>query len=151
MLPQCTCHGSTRTGLAPVALVPVPPSCTCMGMMRAGQSVVQFAQGITNGVDYAVKFFASQSAFLAEADLYRVPALRPMLPEVRLITDNADGAFRDVHGHPLAPCIVMERGESLDQWSRRARPDRFQTVSVCASHLLPVLLLPFDAFVRPIS
>eukprot|EP00892_Ulva_mutabilis_P004372 jgi/Ulvmu1/2306/UM013_0154.1 len=104
------------------------PTCRLQG----GQSVVQFAVGIANGVEYAIKLFASQSAFLAEADLYRNPTLRAMLPEIRLITDNADGAFRDTRGHPLPPCIVMERGESLDQWSRRARPDRFQTVSVLA-------------------
>ena len=33
-------------------------------------------------------------------------------------------------GHPLPPCIVMERGESLDKWQARAKPDRMQACSV---------------------
>jgi hypothetical protein len=31
----------------------------------------------------------------------------------------------------MPPCVVMERGESLDIWSARARPDRIQAFSVC--------------------
>ena len=46
--------------------------------------------------------------------------------------DNADGAVVDPRGHPLPPCIVMERGESLDIWSERAKPDRMQAFSVRA-------------------
>ena len=37
---------------------------------------------------------------------------------------NTDGHFVDPSGHPMPPCIVTERGESLDIWAERARPDR---------------------------
>jgi hypothetical protein len=39
--------------------------------------------------------------------------------QVRNIVDNSDGAFVDGHGAPMSPCIVMEKGESLDLWSAR--------------------------------
>ena len=41
-------------------------------------------------------------------------------------------ALVDRFGRPLPPCIVMERGESLHDWSRRAKPDVFQSVEVLA-------------------
>lgn len=46
--------------------------------------------------------------------------------------DNKDGSVVDPQGNPLPPCIVMERGESLDIWSERAKPDRMQSFSVRA-------------------
>jgi hypothetical protein len=50
----------------------------------------------------------------------------------RNVIDNADGSLVDPAGYPLPPCIVMERGESLDLWSQRAKPDRSQAYSVRA-------------------
>ena len=44
--------------------------------------------------------------------------------QVRNVEDNADKSIKDPMGHPLPPCIVMERGESLDIWAERAKPDR---------------------------
>jgi hypothetical protein len=49
---------------------------------------------------------------------------------LRAIVDNTDDSVVDPSGHPLPPCIVMERGESLDLWSERAKPDRMQSFSV---------------------
>ena len=43
---------------------------------------------------------------------------------------NADQSIRDPQGHPLPPCIVMERGESLDIWAERAKPDRSMAFTV---------------------
>ena len=36
-------------------------------------------------------------------------------------------------GRPLPPCIAMERGESLPDWSKRAKPDVFHSVAVLAN------------------
>ena len=44
--------------------------------------------------------------------------------QVRNVGGNADESIKDPMGHPLPPCIVMERGESLDIWAERAKPDR---------------------------
>ena len=41
-------------------------------------------------------------------------------------------ALLDRLGRQLPPCIAMERGESLPDWSKRAKPDVFQSVAVLA-------------------
>lgn len=50
--------------------------------------------------------------------------------QVRNILSNDDASFTDPSGNVMPPCVVMERGESLDIWSARARPDRIQAFSV---------------------
>lgn len=52
------------------------------------------------------------------------------LVQVRNVEANTDGVHVDARGHPLPPCIVMERGESLDIWAARAKPDRSQAFTV---------------------
>ena len=53
--------------------------------------------------------------------------------QVRNVELNTARVLVDSSGHPLPPCIVMERGESLDIWAARARPDRTQAFVVrCA-------------------
>jgi hypothetical protein len=51
--------------------------------------------------------------------------------QLRNVEDNLDSTVVDPFGNPLPPCIVMERGEALDFWVARARPDRTQALSVC--------------------
>jgi hypothetical protein len=51
--------------------------------------------------------------------------------QLRNVEDNLDTTVVDASGNPLPPCIVMERGEALDFWVARARPDRAQALSVC--------------------
>lgn len=41
--------------------------------------------------------------------------------QVHAIVDNEDGKLTDTSGNPLPPCIVMEKGESLDLWMMRNR------------------------------
>jgi hypothetical protein len=50
--------------------------------------------------------------------------------QVRNVEPNADNQIVDAHGHALPPCIVMERGEPLDAWAARAKPDRPQAFVV---------------------
>lgn len=90
--------------------------------MCAGQAIVQFAADVSTEAEYAIKFFATREAFADEAALYRDDvdnALGSMLPVVRDIVDNHDGRYTDAVGEPLPPCIVMEKGEALNIWSRR--------------------------------
>ena len=47
------------------------------------------------------------------------------LPHVEAVCDSAEAGLVDPRGHALPPCIVMERGESLQDWVARAEPDRF--------------------------
>ena len=48
------------------------------------------------------------------------------LPQVETICHQAV----DPRGRPLPPCIVMEKGESLQDWSNRADPDLFTSLGV---------------------
>jgi hypothetical protein len=70
---------------------------------------------------FQVKFMASQCQGHLEL-------------QVRNIVPNDDEGFVDASGYPLPPCIVMERGESLDVWAARAKPDRSQAFSVRSFH-----------------
>ena len=44
--------------------------------------------------------------------------------------DGGDSELVDPCGNALPPCIVMERGESLQEWADRAEPDLFTSLSV---------------------
>jgi hypothetical protein len=96
----------------------------------AGQAIVQFGHGTSDGIEYAMKFFVSRSAFETEAAVYCNSALCKLIPGLKMISSNADGSSCDGFGRPLPPCLVMEKGESLDHWSDRAKPDIFQAVGV---------------------
>ena len=91
------------------------------GSMCAGQAVVQFATDIRTEREYAIKFFATRDAFIDEAALYSDSQnpLNKLLPRVREICDNVDGRVTDASGEALPPCIIMEKGEALNIWSRR--------------------------------
>eukprot|EP00892_Ulva_mutabilis_P003621 jgi/Ulvmu1/1630/UM113_0007.1 len=90
-----------------------------------GQAVIQFAKDRRTDLHYAAKFFLSTSAFADESGLYTNPStpLGPFLPALRNIMDGSSAASTvvDGHGYPLPPCIVMEKGESLDVWMQRNR------------------------------
>lgn len=96
--------------------------------------MVQFARSLGDGHEHALKFFVSPNAFDRERRLYGDPTLGVLLPRLGRVCTNADGAITDAFGEPLPPFIVMEKGEALDEWSRRAKPDLFQSVAVRLSH-----------------
>eukprot|EP00892_Ulva_mutabilis_P012442 jgi/Ulvmu1/9570/UM053_0060.1 len=93
--------------------------------MQGGQAVIQFVKDHRTGCHYAVKFFLSTNAFADERRLYTNPdsPLGKFLPALRNIVDGsaAEPLIVDGHGQLLPPCIVMEKGESLDVWMQRNR------------------------------
>eukprot|EP00892_Ulva_mutabilis_P002879 jgi/Ulvmu1/12592/UM092_0022.1 len=91
-----------------------------------GQAIVQTVRHELSSTDYVLKAFATSAAFRAEAALYldEGQPLGAFLPCMRAILDNTDRRARDPHGHIMPPCIVMEKGESLDLWRERAAPDQ---------------------------
>lgn len=93
--------------------------------------MVQFARGVTDQLDYAIKFFVSKKAFMEEGDFYKDSPLGLLLPKCLALCSNDDMAETDAHGIGLPPFLIMEKGESLDEWSRRAKPDNFHAVAVC--------------------
>ena len=94
---------------------------------EGGQGVVQFMRNTRSEAAVAVKFFLSRAAFAAELELYGVGVLRGMMPEVRLKVRNDDAAQRSSRGYAWPPCIVLEKGESLQEWKARTKP-AFSTV-----------------------
>ena len=94
---------------------------------EGGQGVVQFMRSKRSDVAVAVKFFLSRTAYDAELELYRVDVLRGMMPEVQLTVANGDAAERSSRGYAWPPCIVLEMGESLQEWKARTRP-AFSTI-----------------------
>ena len=98
--------------------------------MRAGQAVVQFARGTRDQGQYALKFFVLPEDYRAEVAMYRNAPLGRLLPRLESCIENCDGALVDPSGHRLPPCIIMERGESLDEWSNRRRPDMWAAMPV---------------------
>jgi serine/threonine protein kinase len=100
-----------------------------------GQGVVQFARDITKPTsEFAIKFYTQFDAFARERDLYMEPQLREMMPATHEIIGNEDGAIRMPDGYVLPPSIVIEKGESLDVWSRREKHD-FITVMQVLCHI----------------
>eukprot|EP00892_Ulva_mutabilis_P002847 jgi/Ulvmu1/12563/UM091_0004.1 len=101
---------------------------------QGGQGVVAFATGMEDRLEYAIKFFVVHSSYIAERQLYESKLLGALLPKIEDVYDPVLSPSRllDRCGRPLPPCIVMERGESLNEWSRRAKPDVFQSVAVMA-------------------
>lgn len=127
----------------------------------AGQAVIQFAKDSATEQPWAIKFFVCGRGFKDEAALYRDvdSPLGPFLPLVRNIIGDTDvgtgggtwdrpaavtadaGRIADALGRPLPPCIVMERGESLDIWRMRNAHDGID-VFTALQVLLDILTVP---------
>jgi hypothetical protein len=92
---------------------------SCLERRGGGQGCVQFVHDPIRRRDFAVKFFFNLDAFKREAALYADPVLRAMMAATRNVYSNADGALRSPKGYAFPPHIVIERGEPLDEWSKR--------------------------------
>ena len=92
-----------------------------------------------------------------------VQAAARFLPRVEAVHDTTARELEDPCGHPLPPCIVMEKGESLHDWSDRTEMDTFTALAVrlagaaelctmailrlCAGLFLHAVASPFHSFV----
>jgi hypothetical protein len=56
--------------------------------------------------------------------------------QVEALRDDVQGELVDPCSRALPPCIVMERGESLQEWANRAEPDLFMSLAVCSHSCL---------------
>lgn len=86
-------------------------------------------------LEYAIKCFVSRAAFHDEVAQYTDTSspLHHFIPKVQDVVDNGDGKFLDVNRRPMPPCIVVEKGESLDMWMQRNKlaMDMFACMQVC--------------------
>lgn len=85
-----------------------------------------------NNVVYAIKFFASHSAFEDEKRLY-LHDFPNFMPTVVQFVGNEDGSFRDPFNGYMPPCFVMEKGESLTERTVRmsCKKDIFTIIQAC--------------------
>jgi serine/threonine protein kinase len=89
-----------------------------------GQGCVQFVRRIPDQVQFAVKFFLqNELVFEREHSLYSNASLRPILPEALHIVPNKDSQVRSQSGYVFPPFIMVEKGESLNEWASRKSPD----------------------------
>lgn len=101
--------------------------------MHAGQAIVQFARSATEGCQksFALKFFLKEKDFESEKSIYRNSPIGKLLPMLAGLVE--DGQLSDPEGHALPPCIIMERGESLNEWCQRRKPDIWGVMPVRAA------------------
>jgi hypothetical protein len=81
----------------------------------AGQAIVQFAISTQDQRPYALKFFLVPEEYKAEANVYSDSPFMTVLPRLEECIGNEDDQIVDLSGKKLPPCIIMERGESLDE------------------------------------
>ncbi|NJR41862.1 MAG: hypothetical protein HC767_03580 [Akkermansiaceae bacterium] len=79
-----------------------------------------------------------QKDFESEKSIYRKSPIGKLLPMLAGLVE--DGEISDSDGHPLPPCIIMERGESLNEWCQRRKPDIWGVMPVCVGSGLVRLL-----------
>ena len=74
-----------------------------------------------------------RSAFQHERDLYEDTALKSMMPATLAINDNQAGQCRTPYGYVFPPYVIIERGQSLDEWARDNKNKDFITIfQVCS-------------------
>lgn len=80
----------------------------------AGQAVVQFARNVLDQREYALKVFAVNHAFEAEAAMYKDETISSFLPRVEAMHDGTDTAGTDPQGRPLCD---GKRSVGLARWA----------------------------------
>jgi hypothetical protein len=78
----------------------------------------------------ATTYSCCVAVFTRELELYQNSALAGILPAVAHISTNDDGAAATSWGYAFPPHIVVERGESLNEWCSRVQPNFATTLFV---------------------
>ena len=65
-----------------------------------------------------MQFYAKREAFNLELQLYLDPTLHQLMPARAEVIANQDRSNRSPNGFVFPPCIVLERGESLDEFAK---------------------------------
>jgi len=97
---------------------------------EGGQGVVHFMRWARTEEPVAVKFFLSQVAFDEEMQLYAEERLRSMMPVMR--DAMRAGEVKSFSGYAFPAFVVLERGESLQDWRRIVQPRITTVVDVCS-------------------
>ena len=80
----------------------------------------------------AIKFYMDKSAFQRERALYNEAQLKPVMPATLAAEDNASGTISTPYGYTFPPFVIIECGQSLNEWSRdNANKDFITVFQVC--------------------
>ena len=82
----------------------------------------------------AIKFYLDRSAFGRERELYAESALKSMMPATLAIEDNASGSISTPYGFTFPPFVIIECGQSLDEWARHNANKDFITIFQVRTH-----------------
>jgi hypothetical protein len=92
---------------------------TSLERRAGGQGCVQFIFDKTDRIECAAKFFFQRHTFERECLLYSNPELHGVMAATREVCPNHNAAHVAANGTPYPSFIVLERGESLDEWLLR--------------------------------
>ena len=92
-----------------------------MEQRLGGAGVVQFARDVHTGAPLALKFYVRRSGYDRVAGLLANPALAPHLRFVHKARPN-DWEQQSA-GQVLPASVIATRGEPLEAWARRVRPN----------------------------
>eukprot|EP00892_Ulva_mutabilis_P002686 jgi/Ulvmu1/12418/UM009_0068.1 len=104
-----------------------------------GQGLVQFASILNTEDKAAIKFYMDKTAFQRERDLYQEPQLNSMMPATLAIIENADGGCKTPYGYSFPPFVIIECGQSLDEWALANSKADFITIFQALSHSVRAL------------
>eukprot|EP00892_Ulva_mutabilis_P005912 jgi/Ulvmu1/3693/UM017_0110.1 len=104
-----------------------------------GQGIVQFASMSNTHDRAAIKFYTDRSAFDRERELYAEARLKAMMPATFAVDDNESGKVCTPYGYKFPPFVIIECGQSLDEWARDNANKDFITVFQALSHAVRAL------------
>lgn len=76
----------------------------------------------------AIKFYLDAAAYRRERKLYTESQLREMMPATLDIDDNASGECCTPFGYTFPPYVVIEYGQSMNEWAQRNENKDFITI-----------------------
>ena len=83
----------------------------------------------------AIKFYMDKSAFQKERELYDEAQLKSVMPATLAAEDNASGTIRTPYGYSFPPFVIIECGQSLDEWAKdNANKDFITVFQVCGPY-----------------
>eukprot|EP00892_Ulva_mutabilis_P000505 jgi/Ulvmu1/10455/UM063_0010.1 len=104
-----------------------------------GQGLVQFASIVNTQDKAAIKFYMDMLAFQRERDLYQDAQLKSMMPATLAIEENTSGECQTPYGYKFPPFVIIECGQSLDEWARDNTNSDFITIFQALSHSVRAL------------
>jgi hypothetical protein len=93
-------------------------------------------QSLPTAREAAIKFYLNREAFDIEKQLYLSTVVQARMPATLAVESNDDGRWRMPTGYRFPPFVIIERGQSMDEWAHKNKPD-FITIMQVRAQLAP--------------